>query len=119
MNKTLFKQADSRWGSKPYPSKGSSFFFFFCGCVACTHLIIENEKYKAELKCIVTDVTMLNYSDQRMHKLEILDFNGCFEEYLQILYDRIPTLPQSLQRDFGILRHFWRNIAFRIARSEK
>ncbi len=82
-------------------------------------VVIENEKYKAELKCIVTDVTILNYSDQRMHKLEILDFNGCFEEYLQILYDRIPTLPQSLQRDFGILRHFWRNIAFRIARSEK
>ncbi|MCR4854983.1 MAG: hypothetical protein K5908_02325 [Erysipelotrichaceae bacterium] len=40
-------------------------------------------------------------------------------KFLQILYDRIPTLPQSLQRDFGILRHFWRNIAFRIARSEK
>jgi GH25 family lysozyme M1 (1,4-beta-N-acetylmuramidase) len=47
MNKTLFKQADSRWGSKPYPSKGSSFAGNGCGCVACTHLIIENEKYKS------------------------------------------------------------------------
>lgn len=47
MNKTLFKQADSRWGSKPYPSKGSSFSGNGCGCVACTHLIIENEKYKS------------------------------------------------------------------------
>lgn len=46
MNKTLFKQADSRWGSKPYPTKGSSFAGNGCGCVSCTHLIIEQEKYK-------------------------------------------------------------------------
>ena len=46
MNKTLFKQADSRWGSKPYPVKKSSFAGNGCGCVACTHLIIEQEKYK-------------------------------------------------------------------------
>ena len=47
MNKTLYKQADSRWGGKPYPSSGSSFAGNGCGCVACTHLIIENEKYKS------------------------------------------------------------------------
>ena len=46
MNKALFKQYDSRWGSKPYPTKGSSFSGNGCGCVACTHLIIEQEKYK-------------------------------------------------------------------------
>ena len=46
MNKTLYKQADSRWGSKPYPIRSSSFAGNGCGCVACTHLIIENEKYK-------------------------------------------------------------------------
>ncbi|MBO4359176.1 MAG: glycosyltransferase [Erysipelotrichaceae bacterium] len=80
---------------------------------------IDTGKYEAELLCIVTDVILLSNSDQQIHKLEIIDYNGCYEEYLQILYDRIPTLPQSLQRDFGILRHFWRNIAFRIARSEK
>ena len=47
MNKTLFKQADSRWGSKPYPTKGSSFAGNGCGCVSCTHLIIEQDKYKS------------------------------------------------------------------------
>lgn len=46
MNKTIYKQYDSRWGSKPYPRKGSSFSGNGCGCVACTHLIIEQEKYK-------------------------------------------------------------------------
>lgn len=46
MNKIIYKQYDSRWGSKPYPRKGSSFSGNGCGCVACTHLIIEQEKYK-------------------------------------------------------------------------
>lgn len=46
MNNALFKQYDSRWGSKPYPTKGSSFSGNGCGCVACTHLIIEQEQYK-------------------------------------------------------------------------
>lgn len=45
MNKTLYKQYDSRWGSKPYP-KGSTMSGCGCGCVACTHIIIEQEKYK-------------------------------------------------------------------------
>lgn len=46
MNKNLYKQYDSRWGSKPYPTKKSSFSGNGCGCVACTHLIIEQEQYK-------------------------------------------------------------------------
>lgn len=46
MNKVIYKQADSRWGSKPYPTKGSSFAGNGCGCCACTHLVIEQDKYK-------------------------------------------------------------------------
>lgn len=46
MNTTLFKQADSRWGSKPYPTKKSSFAGNGCGCVACVHVIMEQEQYK-------------------------------------------------------------------------
>lgn len=45
MNSKLYKQADSRWGSKPYPS-GSTMSGCGCGCVACTHIVIEQEKYK-------------------------------------------------------------------------
>ena len=44
MNTTLFKQADSRWGSKPYPTKKSSFAGNGCGCVACTHIVIDQDK---------------------------------------------------------------------------
>lgn len=39
--------------------------------------------------------------------------------YILILYDRIPTLPQSYQRDFGSLSHLWQNIACRVARTIK
>ena len=46
MNSTIYKQYDSRWGSKPYPTKNSSFAGNGCGCVACTHLLIERVKYK-------------------------------------------------------------------------
>ena len=46
MNKTIYKQYDSRWGSKPYPIRASSFSGNGCGCVACTHCIIEQDKYK-------------------------------------------------------------------------
>ena len=47
MNKTIYRQYDSRWGSKPYPTKSSTFSGNGCGCVACTHILIELEKYKS------------------------------------------------------------------------
>lgn len=46
MNKTIYRQYDSRWGSKPYPTKGSSFAGNGCGCVSITHILIERDKYK-------------------------------------------------------------------------
>ena len=55
----------------------------------------------------------------RSHTVEILAFRGAEQEYWQILYDRIPTLPQSLHRDFGVITHLWQNIAHRVARTGK
>lgn len=46
MNSKIYRQADSRWGSLPYPTKRYSFAGNGCGCCACTHVIIELEKYK-------------------------------------------------------------------------
>ena len=46
MNSALYKQADSRWGSKPYPTRDCTMSGAGCGCVACTHIVIEQEKYK-------------------------------------------------------------------------
>ncbi|MCR5053918.1 MAG: hypothetical protein K6A69_03655 [Lachnospiraceae bacterium] len=53
------------------------------------------------------------------YTVEILDFRGNELEYLQILYDRIPSLPQSLNRDFGLFSHMWQNIAHRVARTRR
>ena len=44
MNNIIWKQYDSRWGSKPYPS-GSTMAGCGCGCVACTHVAMEQERY--------------------------------------------------------------------------
>lgn len=46
MRSAIFRQYDSRWGSLPYPTKSYSFSGNGCGCCACTHLIIEQDKYK-------------------------------------------------------------------------
>lgn len=46
MNKKIYKQADSRWASKPYPKKGSSFGGNGCGCCACVHVAIEQDSKK-------------------------------------------------------------------------
>ena len=45
MNSAIYRQYDSRWGSKPYPTKKSSFAGNGCGCCACTHVIIERPQY--------------------------------------------------------------------------
>ena len=77
---------------------------------------IETDKYQADLKGVVTDVIVSRYGLNNVYRIEILDFGKDEEEYFQILYDRIPTLPQSLRRDYGMLLHLWRNIAIRLAR---
>ena len=45
-NPTIYRQADSRWGSLPYPTKAYSFAGNGCGCCAVTHCAIELDKYK-------------------------------------------------------------------------
>ena len=45
MNKTIWKQADSRWGRKPYPTSDCTMSGAGCGCVACTHIAMEQDRY--------------------------------------------------------------------------
>lgn len=45
MNKNVFRQADSRWGNLPYPTKAYKFASNGCGCCAVCHVAIENPKY--------------------------------------------------------------------------
>ena len=79
----------------------------------------EGADHAAELKGVITGIRESRNKTARTHTIEILDFGENNLEYLELLYDRIPTLPQSLHRDFGVIRHLWQNIAHRVARSRQ
>ena len=80
--------------------------------------ILRNDE-SVTVRGVVTGIRESRNSTARTHTIEILDFEEGDTEYFQILYDRIPTLPQSLQRDFGMIPHLWQNIAHRVARTRK
>ena len=75
--------------------------------------------HQAQVQGVVTGVRQTRRSENRTQTIEILDFGSDRYEYWEILYDRIPSLPQSLQKDFGIIPHLWQNIAHRVARTRK
>ena len=47
--------------------------------------------------------------------MEILDFGGQEDEYIHLLYNRVPTLPQNLNKDIGLLRDFWLTLVHHLA----
>jgi len=49
-----------------------------------------------------------------VYTVEILDFRNNEDEYINALFNRIPTMPQSLTKDFGIFRYFFRNLGKRL-----
>ncbi len=79
-------------------------------------LAVESEPYQVRLKGVVTEVALSRNADQRSHTIEVLDYGNQWGEYLQILFDRVPTLPQKLTHDPGPVRYFWRNLAARLSR---
>ncbi|MCR5301803.1 MAG: cellulase family glycosylhydrolase [Lachnospiraceae bacterium] len=68
------------------------------------------------MECIITSITYSRFRDSCVLGVELIGSSVVLEEYMQILYDRIPSLPQSLTRDYGIVTHMLRNIAYRILR---
>lgn len=77
-------------------------------------ICIEKDDYKADMTGIITYIAMPRSANSCVYTIEITDMKDSRYEYLQILYDRIPTLPQSLRRDIGIVYHLLVNIAHRI-----
>ncbi len=68
------------------------------------------------LDCVITGITPSRTGVSAVYTAEILDYMGTENEYYEILYDRVPTLPQSLHRDYGIIIHLLINVAHRILR---
>ena len=82
-------------------------------------IAIPREDLTITLKGVVTGIKESRSNAVRTHTIEILDLGGDDTSYLQLLYDRIPSLPQSLHRDFGVIPHLWQNVAHRVARTRK
>lgn len=79
-------------------------------------ITIYHNDQESKVSCVITGMTELRNSVAVIYSFEILNFNDERGKYLQVLYDRIPTLPQSLTRDYGIVSHLVRNIAYRVLR---
>ena len=62
----------------------------------------------------IVGLTRARNGSASVHTIEILDYGTSELEYLQILYDRVPSLPQVLVYDFGVLGHLWRNIIYHL-----
>ena len=78
-------------------------------------ICLETGNYKANVTGIVTGILIPRSGGiSCVATAEITDMESSEYEYLQILYDRIPSLPQSLHRDLGVIRHLLINIAHRI-----
>ena len=75
---------------------------------------VEHNGFNATVKGVITGITELKNSDSVVYSTEILDYMGNENEFNQVLYDRIPSLPQSLVSDYGIITHLVRIIAHRI-----
>lgn len=86
------------------------------GVVDRTKVELASENEKEKLSCFTTSTTYSRHRDSCVLGLEIMNLDDVANEYNEILYDRIPTLPQSLVRDYGIVNHMLRNIAHRILR---
>ncbi len=60
---------------------------------------IKTENYYAKLK---TQIVFVSQSgSQWNYSMKILDYGDSYDEYLQMLYDRVPMLPLEIKKDSG------------------
>lgn len=60
---------------------------------------VWSDKYTSKLLCEVVYVSNIN--DKWKYSMKILDYKDTYDEYLQLLYDRVPILPGEIKRDSG------------------
>ena len=76
---------------------------------------ISNKHYDLHVKGTVIAIHHSRNTDvPSVYTIEILDFEGQKDEYIQMLYDRTPTLPQKLRLGGGLVDNLWNNIGHRI-----
>ena len=75
---------------------------------------ITGKNGDVNLGVIVTGVRTSRFNKSAVLTMEILDFGENQDEYFQILFDRIPSMPMHFNRDLGLVAGLWRNIVPRI-----
>ena len=78
-------------------------------------LEISNEAYDLKIKGAIVSIRhSYNPKVPSVYTVEVLDFAGQKDEYVQMLYDRTPTLPQRLRLIDDYLGNLWKNLGQRI-----
>lgn len=62
-------------------------------------LCLHDGRYKAEVRAKVVHVN--SFRGKWKYAFQITDYGDSYEEYLQLVYDRVPTLPQNLDQTSG------------------
>lgn len=60
---------------------------------------LKSEMYEAELKAQVVFVSQIG--EQWNYSMKITDYTNSYDAYLQMLYDRVPVLPQQIKKGSG------------------
>ena len=83
---------------------------------ASTHsLTLSKKMYTLQVTGTVVAIrNSCNPTVPCVYTVEILDFGGQKDEYIQMLYDRTPTLPQRFRLGEGLIDNLWNNIGHRI-----
>lgn len=72
-----------------------------------------SEKYNAKLLVEVVYVSKMD--DAWSYSMKIVDYKDTYDEYLQLMYDRIPVLPKEIKKDSGSFEDLKLNTKKRIA----
>lgn len=74
---------------------------------------IASEKYRAK---ILVEVVYVSKSGKKWnYSMKTLDFKDSYNEFLQLMYDRVPVLPKELKKDSGSFEDLKLNTKKRIA----
>lgn len=75
-------------------------------------ILLDTDDYHVDMYGMVTHVSQRD--DKWSYALKITDLNGCYDDLLGILYDRIPTVPMEIKKGSGSFEDLKLNLEKRV-----
>lgn len=75
-------------------------------------VFLDSEDYHVDMFATVVHVSQRD--DDWVYSMKITDLNGCYDELLGILYDRISTVPMEIKKDSGSFEDLKLNLKKRV-----